>query len=154
MLRPLDDMTEPVLRRVHSWWQSHRTTEALPSRRDLDPADLREVLPHLFIVDVLHGRLLDFRYRLVGTAIEDYAGVRLTGSTVRELPIDGEQRFSIISQYGRSMHRREPTYCEHAYVVARKKYVRYRRFVAPLSTVPPLVDMLLGAMIFEVSYRV
>ena len=154
MLRPLDEMREPALRRVLAWWEAHHTTERLPSRGDLDPTELNDVLPYIFLVEVVRGRPIDFRYRLVGNAVEAFAGVTLTGRTVRELPIEGDERHSILSQYGITLNRRQPTYCEHEFVVAEERFVRYRRLIAPLSSTPPLVDVLIGAIVFEVTYPV
>jgi hypothetical protein len=51
----------------------------MPARSDLNPGDIPALLPHLMLVDKVDDR---FRYRLVGTAVEQSVGHDATGSFV------------------------------------------------------------------------
>lgn len=57
----------------------------LPSRRQLDPLDLRALLPFIVLVDV-HGAPGDreFRYRLMGSRHVDVIGHNFTGVLLQE----------------------------------------------------------------------
>jgi len=55
----------------------------MPARADLRPADLREHLPWLVLIDVLPSAT-DFRYRLIGSLITQYFKIDATGQTVTE----------------------------------------------------------------------
>lgn len=57
----------------------------LPSRRKLDPLDLRVLLPFIVLVDV-HGPKGDreFRYRLMGSHHVDLIGHNFTGVTITD----------------------------------------------------------------------
>ena len=50
----------------------------MPLRADLDPADLRDLLSSLIIVEVEH-QPTRFRYRLVGTRVVDFNKMEFTG---------------------------------------------------------------------------
>jgi hypothetical protein len=63
-----DFRTDPVLRAALDYWRMKRGVRVMPQRRDIEPAELREVLAHLQITEVIGGGSR-FRYRLVGTAI-------------------------------------------------------------------------------------
>jgi hypothetical protein len=82
----------------------------LPARADIDPLDLRRMLPALLLVDVV-GPESRLRYRLVGTGIVERLGVDLTGQYLDEatggplLDLETELYHVVID-------RRSPVYCE------------------------------------------
>lgn len=75
-----------------AYWNAKRGERKLPSRADIDPSDLRSILPSLIIFDCLAG-FADFRYRLMGTGVVDAAGRDNTGKTVREVYEAAEPEF-------------------------------------------------------------
>ena len=58
------------------YWTAKRGARPLPTRRDLDPAEMRGLLPHVALVDRERGF---YRWRLMGTAIAGDIGRDLTG---------------------------------------------------------------------------
>lgn len=70
-----------LTRRVFDYWVSLKPDGGLPSRSDVDPVDLKTDLPHLMLLEVLTDPL-DFRYRLVGTAVDRFSGIGRTGKRV------------------------------------------------------------------------
>ena len=56
-----------------AYWQGLREGERLPPRSAVDPtalpAELRPLLPHFFLYDVIRGRALDYRMRLAGSML-------------------------------------------------------------------------------------
>jgi hypothetical protein len=78
------DIAQPALRRVYEYWLSKKGERRAPARRDLDPADLRDVLPTTLLIDVTRDPWR-FTYRLAGTLTERIHGVELTGRAIDTL---------------------------------------------------------------------
>ena len=76
---------EPRLRRLYAYWLERKGARRYPARRDLDPVDLRYLLGHLMLLDVLRDPLR-FRFRLHGTEITSRVRYDLTGKFLDELP--------------------------------------------------------------------
>ena len=68
---------------LRDYWESKRGLRAMPSRADISPAQLREQLGWVMILEVLSGER-DFRYRLIGTLVTQYFSNDSTGKTVME----------------------------------------------------------------------
>ncbi|MDB5477480.1 MAG: hypothetical protein JWP49_2991 [Phenylobacterium sp.] len=63
---------------LFAYWASRRQGARLPGRRDLDPGDIKRLLPTLSLIDVVREPL-DFRIRLAGTGLYDVYGREITG---------------------------------------------------------------------------
>lgn len=74
-------LAHPTLASLKDYWDAKRGNRLMPARADLRPADIREHLPWIVLIDVLPK---DFRYRLIGTLITEYFKTDATGLTVRE----------------------------------------------------------------------
>jgi hypothetical protein len=51
-----DEIATLQLRKLYGWWCAHRTEAKLPSRRQIDPLDLKFLLENLLIIDVSYNR--------------------------------------------------------------------------------------------------
>jgi hypothetical protein len=71
------------LRAFYDYWNAKRGTRPMPSRADIDPAEIRTLLPYIAMTDVLDEEPW-LRYRLVGTM-----QVRLRGEDPTGLPVLG-----------------------------------------------------------------
>lgn len=88
----LSQLESPRILRFHDYWKARRTTERLvPLRADLDPTDLRELLPNLIIIEV-EQQPMRFRYRLVGTRVVDFNKLDFTGLYLGSIGWEGEQQ--------------------------------------------------------------
>lgn len=67
------------------YWRRKHVGGKLPGRTAIDPSEMKRVLPHILLIDVLRDPL-DFRYRLAGTLTYDIFGFDLTSRRVREVP--------------------------------------------------------------------
>jgi len=81
---PLDSLGDPGPKALYAYWQRKLAGRRMPARSDIDPLDLKTVLPTLVLLDVQRDPL-DFRYRVAGTRTYDIFGYDLTGRSVREL---------------------------------------------------------------------
>jgi hypothetical protein len=78
-----DLLTDARFTRFYDHWQRIRAYRPMPVRRDLDPADIKELLPHVVIVAVDGSRFL---FRLVGTDVVNRMGGNDTGRHLDETP--------------------------------------------------------------------
>jgi hypothetical protein len=73
----------PDIVAIYRYWRGKAGGRAMPSRADLDPADLVRYLPSLMLVDVEHGpERPNYVYRLVGTREVAVRGSDPTGKPV------------------------------------------------------------------------
>lgn len=109
---------EPDLINLFSCWQGFKGLRAIPQRSAVDPTLLpRKLLQNISIIErLISDEGERFRYRLVGTAIEQAAGRNLTWAYLDELlPAKG---------YGAQVHRQlslltqfeAPVYAEGVYL--------------------------------------
>lgn len=74
----------PEQRDVFDYWLSKAPEGGYPTRADIQPAELRRILPSLSLVDVTEDDAPRLRVRLAGTRLRDYFGVELTGRYLDE----------------------------------------------------------------------
>lgn len=80
----------PKIKALYAYWQSiHPAGGGLPGRQHVDPVDIPDLLPNLWMVDVSRNPLR-FRFRLIGTEIVKFAGRDVTGQWLDEV-IEGYQ---------------------------------------------------------------
>lgn len=80
----LATIAHPQLERVYKYWKARKQERLAPARRDIDPVDLRDVLPGTLLIDVARNPWR-FSYRLAGTLTERIHGVDLTGRSIDTL---------------------------------------------------------------------
>jgi hypothetical protein len=77
-------IADPLLQKLYEYWETTRDGRSMPSRDDLDPVDMRFILGHVALIDVLRHPL-QFRVRLQGTELVRWTGSDLTGQMLDEL---------------------------------------------------------------------
>lgn len=77
-------ITSPVsypCKTIYDYWTSKCSDGRLPTRRQIDPGELRDILPYIAMVDVMgHGK--DFKVRLIGSEVQRYVGHNCTEEMV------------------------------------------------------------------------
>jgi len=110
IIRTVDiaDIRSPRIRRLSDYWEEQRSARGtLPRRSDVTPDRLRDLLPHIIIVDVEQDPQR-FRYRLVGTRVVEYNGFEFTGRYLGEIGWPEEQ--AIIDGYAAVVESRRPIF--------------------------------------------
>ncbi len=74
------NVTDPILMQVEAYWDGLRNGRAVPSRAEVDPRGLSDILPHCFILERVGGGFA--RFRVYGRHVAD-----LMDAELRELPI-------------------------------------------------------------------
>jgi hypothetical protein len=104
---PLGETPSQRLRDFDAYWRSKMQPGRLPARGDIDPADIKPLLPYLMIVD-LEFAPFRVRYRLSGTKIDDYNGV-LTNRYLDEIDlIPPDMQARIITLFQSTIRERRP----------------------------------------------
>lgn len=92
---------------LHRWWLG-KCDGDIPDRADLDPKDLKQLLPNLFIADV-EAEPFRIRFRLVGTRAVEATGMDITGRYLDELlPANPEEAW--LDYYRTGYERRAPVF--------------------------------------------
>jgi hypothetical protein len=68
---------------LKNYWDEKRGTRTMPRRADISPAQLKEHLGWVMILETMPGGR-DFRYKLIGTLVTQYFSQDSTGKTVAE----------------------------------------------------------------------
>ncbi len=79
-----------MIHELHRYWNSKRGARPMPARGDIDPSEIKHLLPNILIVD-LEGEPLRVRFRLLGTKVVAASGRDFTGGYLDEyVPSDIE----------------------------------------------------------------
>jgi hypothetical protein len=129
------------------YWDSKRAGRHMPARRDIEPTEILELLPFVVLIDVERNPI-DFRYRLMGTAVAARFGHDHTGT-----------RFSALSQQSqgsevwktatRILQEKRPIVSHVPYVGFNRWIQNYRDISMPLSEDNDTVNMIFGVLQFE-----
>ncbi|HWT97899.1 MAG TPA: PAS domain-containing protein [Terriglobales bacterium] len=87
-LIPFDQVKSRHIRQFEAYWQTKRGGRTMPRRRDIDPAELKPILPWMLVVEIEPDpfRVL---YRLAGTKVVEMNGIELTGRYLDSLDDEG-----------------------------------------------------------------
>lgn len=130
----------PLQRAGYQYWRSKCAGKPMPARADIRPEEIKALLPHVVLLDVRHDPL-DFRYRLIGTAVatklfRDYTGECLSTIEHQRAPSRIWTIFETVVATQR------PSLNDMPYVGPHKDFLAVCDMVAPLSADGRTVDML------------
>ncbi|MDE2228513.1 MAG: PAS domain-containing protein [Alphaproteobacteria bacterium] len=145
MHRGFDD--DPILGPAYAYWRDKCGVRPMPRRRDIDPTEIPQLLPHLLITELVDGGAR-LRYRLAGTAVVAAYGGELTGKNCDEV-CPPERRASILANYRLICERRRPLLLRHRYLSSRGAPLVCHRLVMPLSDDGDAVTQFVAALRFE-----
>ncbi len=92
-LRPPSPIS-PTLAKLLGYWEAWRHGRAFPSRQDVNPGTIRDILPALMLIEVIDGGR-DYLYRIAGSGVVRLSGIEPTGkllSTLGAQPIIARTR--------------------------------------------------------------
>jgi hypothetical protein len=139
----------PPLIRLYDYWWSKSVDNRIPSRAQIDPLDVPDLLPTIFLVDVIDtGSGPGFRFRLVGSKITDVVGSDPTGLCFENF-YNAANFNEVVEIYSKVVSRCEPFSNTTTAPFPDKDYVRFTRLLLPLSKQGERVDMILGCLYFE-----
>lgn len=136
-----------LLERALDYWDSKRGGRHMPARRDIDPLEMADLLPNVVLVDV-QREPLDFRYRLIGTAIVARLGHDDTGARFSALPQQSAGS-PIWEAASRIVGEKRPIVSHFSYVGINRWVSNYRDLSMPLSEDDDHVNMIFRVLQFE-----
>src|SRR5258708_833583 len=132
---------------LFAYWASRRAGAQLPARRDLDPADIKRLLPTVSLIDVLAERprsgLVDFRIRLAGTGLYGVYGREITGRRLGEVYSPSAADYWR-GELGRVVAERRPAVGVHNLAWRGAAHLSMLWLRLPLASDGRTVDMILG----------
>lgn len=133
------------VQRLSDYWQRKRGDRIMPARPDIEPAEIKPLLPYLIIADVFADVFADpvrVRYRLAGTAVCEAFGCNIAGRWLDDLDVNGGVPFWI-EQYGRMVASRAPIFGRACGALAGVELFRADWALLPLSSDGTRVDQCL-----------
>jgi hypothetical protein len=124
----LSAVTDRRLLRAVEYWRAKAAGRAMPDRRDLDPAEIPDLLPWIILWDVVPG---GYRVRLAGTAICDALGRELRGLDFDTL--HGSGAAAIKPDYDYVVREIQPHYAERSTWWDHRSYRSYKRVLLPFT---------------------
>jgi hypothetical protein len=133
-----------IVRSGYDYWLARRESRGgqLPARNDLDPlTDVPRLVPYMMLKDV-QQEPLDFRYRLIGTALRTHMSQDWTRKWLSEIPFQsaGSTVWANnlwVAQNG------EPLLAKPPYVGPHKDFLYIESIILPLASDHVQVDMLM-----------
>ncbi len=139
---------EARFRALKHYWDSKRGDRAMPSRADLDPVEIPELLPYVLLVDTAET-LEDFRYRLVGTEV--CTGFERDPTGARFADLARTEGFDeVYGGYWRTFRERRPQHF-HGPLDSADGPIQFSRLTLPLSRDGDHVDMILGGIVYSIT---
>lgn len=139
-------LCSPVVRAGYEYWLKKKADRLLPSRQDMQPA---EMLPFIGGVCLFDVRLdpLDFRYRLIGTQIVRYLSRDYTGTWMSSLEHQKPGN-SMFENFRKVTETGKPSFNANPYVGPHAEFIKIQELVAPLSDDGRTVNMLFAVVDF------
>ena len=98
----------PRVRQLRDYWEAKLRGRAMPARADIDPSEVKPLLPCLIIADLFTDPLR-VRFRLAGTKVCEAFGLNIAGRWLEELDLSTDIAFWR-AQYERMIAAPAPVY--------------------------------------------
>jgi hypothetical protein len=141
---PSLELVDSRLQRLFAYWLEKRGDRPFPAKAEIDPVEFSYILGYVTLVDV-EPAPRRYRFRLDGSILVELSGADYTGRYLHELP--GEEYVAFIKDtYDRVVESGQP----HRYRkngLFDQQHFSEETIILPLGDNPPVVDMLLVAVI-------
>jgi hypothetical protein len=138
---------DPGVRAAVEYWLSIKPETGLPGRQHLDPVDIPQLLPNVWLIDVCRDPLR-FVFRLVGTGVVGFFGSDPTGRDLSEVFDNFEQTIAYLD-FRRVAEERRPRWRRGKPVLFHLKNInRLERVYLPLARNGEDVDMIFCLSVF------
>jgi hypothetical protein len=151
MFTSIAELNCPKTRRLYDYWDRLRGDRVAPSRRDIDPAALHDLLPNLMIVDI-ERHPFRVRYRLVGTEIVAVTGFEFTGRYLDEIALP-EDDADFAAFYHKAATDRAPVFGRPIWHAKQWVALQYDIAVFPLSDDGETINKAFAAEFYDAAKR-
>lgn len=145
----IDSPRHPLLRQLHDYWLAQRGERLMPAKADINPADIKAVLPDVIIWNATPPYLI----RLVGDHVVRFVGSNNTGQpAAQEMPPDAGRVMTMVLET--VIETKSPRFrLGKAFWKPEKSYRDFESCFLPLSADGETVDMILGGLKYDVENR-
>jgi hypothetical protein len=146
------NLQNPVLSFLKAYWEGKRAGRAMPSRADIKPADMKEHLGWIILLDAFPD-FSDFRYRTIGTRVTQYFLADSTGKTLREAftPYGEAAINGVIAPHRKAAQAQVPVRAHGGAGWLGRSFLDFDALFLPLSDDGQAVNMILSAFTFDVT---
>jgi hypothetical protein len=146
------NLQHPVLVFLKTYWDAKRAGRPMPSRADIRPADMKEHLGWIILLDAL-GDGSDFRYRTIGTRVTQYVLADATGKTISEAiaPYGEDAAAAMLAFHRKAANDKQPVRAHGDADWLGRTFFEFDALFLPLSDDGAQVNMILSAFTFAVS---
>lgn len=131
------------LRRLYDYWEAKRGERVAPTRRDINPVEIPDLLGFVNIYEVRDDPR-DFKIRLNGSEVAEMLGRDITGKYCSTV-ISGPDAVRCKAAFNICVDRRSPAIVETSLAFCDKPYITQTMIVLPLSSAGERVDMIITA---------
>jgi len=131
----------PLVISLFTYWNRIRAGRIAPLWSDVQPGDIKSLLPYIMVVEVLELPF-DVRYRIVGTAVVEAFGYDFTWETLR-LPKHDLETAAWLGVYREFVERQGPCFAQYKVSMSPKEALVVDVGVFPLSSDGATIDRLI-----------
>ena len=141
---------KPQVRRLYETWKRWCGARRMPTRADIAPDQLRDLLPFVAIFAAAPDAA-DCRYELAGTMIETVQGRSLKGLTIRDTVGPGAPYAvtGIASIYAQVIASALPSFSRGSMSYQDRGYIEFDRLLLPLGADGTAVDHILAGIFYD-----
>jgi len=146
---PADSTPNPRVARLMEYWRDLAPGPGLlPARRHFDPMRVPDLLPNIWLIDVVRGTPNRYRYRLIGSALHDAGAPMRVGMFIDEMGNDVDQA-AAHATFDSVVNGRQPDWRRGTPILRHLKFVAtLERALLPLAEDGETVDVILGMTVF------
>ncbi len=142
------DVRSAKIRRLHAYWQERCNGRRMPRRNEIDPADLKDLLPDLMVGD-FETEPFRTHYRLVGTRLVEIHGLDFTGLYLDELDFGEDDEIDWAHLNRLIFERKVPLFGRSSTPCAGRKAITFEFGTFPLSDDGETVNRWIGIEDYE-----
>lgn len=136
----------PEQRQLYDYWLSCANGKDVPTRADINPAQIPRLLPYVSLLDV-SADIEASRVRLAGTRLRDVYDREITGLPLAELDF-GSKRDYWLAAYRHTAYEATPTQGVVRGPLLNKEHLVQYWLRLPLASAQGVVNMVLGLDVF------
>ncbi|WP_282604841.1 PAS domain-containing protein [Pelagibius sp. Alg239-R121] len=142
----MPETADKKLTRMLDYWRSLCEDSRIPGRNAIDPLSIPQLLPYILLLDVEKN---DFRFRLVGEAVNRRYGGQIKGQSLAEL-LDGQILAETLEEHVLCIDSHAAVYTRNTiHTIDTDDMKQYQRLILPLSDNGVEVQSIAGVMHFE-----
>jgi hypothetical protein len=146
------ELVNPTLMFLKTYWDQKRGARPMPSRAEIKPAEMKQHLGNVVLVDVLPD-FADFRYRTIGTRVSGYFAPDSTGKKITEIfqPFGETVVKAMLAPYRKTARDQVVVHAWGAADWVGKAFLDFESLYLPLSDDGVTANMVLSAIVFELA---